>query len=382
MPFHDHAPLSVLDLAPISEGSNPAAALANTIDLAQHAEQWGYRRYWVAEHHFVAVAGSNPAVLIGQIAGATTTIRVGSAAVQVGQTTAVSVVESFGLLDAFHPGRIDLGLGRSGQRRAEAATSATKPSTPAPYRPSVPGPSRVVDGVVLPEPFDVSALLANSRLARSFEVLTQPGAQTPDFAEQVADIAALLEGTYRSPSGLELHAVPGEAADVELWIFGSSKGQSAQVAGARGLPFVANYHVSPGTTLEAVQAYRAAFRPSAVLAEPYVVVSADVVVAEDDDTARHLASTYGHWVYSIRSGHGAVEYPDPATTPPLDDEQRALVADRLETQFVGSPDTVVERLAALGKLTDADELVITSVTHDHGDRLRSHELLAKKWGLI
>ena len=387
VPFHDHAPLSVLDLAPISEGSNPAAALANTIDLAQHAEQWGYRRYWVAEHHFVAVAGSNPAVLIGQIAGATTTIRVGSAAVQVGQTTAVSVVESFGLLDAFHPGRIDLGLGRSGQRRAEAVTATPTPSTPTPSTPAatlprLPRPSRVVDGVVLPEPFDVSALLANSRLARSFEVLTQPGAQTPDFAEQVADIAALLEGTYRSPSGLQLHAVPGEGADVELWIFGSSKGQSAQVAGARGLPFVANYHVSPGTTLEAVQAYRAAFRPSAVLAEPYVVVSADVVVAEDDDTARHLASTYGHWVYSIRSGHGAVEYPDPATAPPLDDEQRALVADRLETQFVGSPDTVVERLAALGKLTDADELVITSVTHDHGDRLRSHELLAKKWGLI
>ncbi len=376
-----------LDLAPISGGSNPAAALPNTKDLAQHAEQWGYRRYWVAEHHFVAVAGSNPAVLIGQIAGATTTIRVGSAAVQVGQTTAVSVVEPFGLLDAFHPGRIDLGLGRSGQRRAEAVTatptaSAPTPSTPAVTLPSIPGPSRVVDDVVLPEPFDVSTLLANSRLARSFEVLTQPGAQTPDFAEQVADIAALLEGTYRSPSGLELHAVPGEGADVELWIFGSSKGQSAQVAGARGLPFVANYHVSPGTTLEAVQAYRAAFRPSAVLAEPYVVVSADVVVAEDDDTARHLASTYGHWVYSIRSGHGAVEYPDPATTPPLDDEQRALVADRLETQFVGSPDTVVERLAALGNLTDADELVITSVTHDHDDRLLSHELLAKKWGLI
>ncbi|RPA56398.1 LLM class flavin-dependent oxidoreductase [Gordonia oryzae] len=387
MPFHDHAPLSVLDLAPISEGSNPAAALANTIDLAQHAEQWGYRRYWVAEHHFVAVAGSNPAVLIGQIAGATTTIRVGSAAVQIGQTTAASVVESFGLLDAFHPGRIDLGLGRSGQRRAEAVraaptASAPAPSTPAATLPRLPGPSRVVDGVVIPDPFDVSALLANSRLARSFEVLAQPGAQTPDFAEQVADIAALLEGTYRSPSGLELHAVPGEGADVELWIFGSSKGQSAQVAGARGLPFVANYHVSPGTTLEAVQAYRAAFRPSAVLAEPYVVVSADVVVAEDDDTARHLASTYGHWVYSIRSGHGAVEYPDPATTPPLDDAQRALVADRLETQFVGSPDTVVERLAALGRLTDADELVITSVTHDHVDRLRSHELLAKEWGLI
>ncbi|MGC4935726.1 LLM class flavin-dependent oxidoreductase [Gordonia sp. DT30] len=384
MGFHDRAPLSVLDLAPISEGSNAAAALANAIDLARHAEQWGYRRYWVAEHHFVAVAGSNPAVLIGQIASATQSIRVGSAAVQVGQTTAVSVVEQFGLLDAFHPGRIDLGLGRSGQRRAEALGAAQKgPAKSAPPAPpATRPPSRTVDGVIIPERVDVTALLADSRLARSFEVLTQPGAQPPDFADQVADIAALLDGTYQSPSGLELHAVPGEGADVELWIFGSSKGQSAQVAGARGLPFVANYHVSPGTTLEAVQAYRAAFRPSDTLSEPYVVVSADVVVAEDDETAQRLASTYGHWVYSIRSGHGAIPYPDPRTATPLSPEQQALVADRIETQFVGSPDTVVDRLAALGKLTDADELVITSVTYDHHDRLRSHELLAKKWGLI
>lgn len=379
MGFHDHAPLSVLDLAPISEGSNAAVALANTIDLARHAEQWGYRRYWVAEHHFVAVASSSPALLIGQIAGATQRIRVGSAAVQVGQTTAISVVESFGLLDAFYPGRIDLGLGRTGQRRAEAVGSAPTTQTPPP---AVAAPSRVVAGVVIPQPLDISALLVNSRLARSFEVLTPPGAPIPDFADQVADIAALLDGSYHSQSGLELHAVPGDGADVELWIFGSSKGQSAQVAGARGLPFVANYHVSPGTTLEAVDAYRAAFRPSTTLSEPYVVVSADVVVASDDETAQYLASTYGRWVYSIRSGYGAVAYPDPASAAPLTAHERALVADRLETQFVGSPDTVVERLSALGKLTDADELVITSVTHDHADRLRSHELLAKKWGLI
>ncbi|MEP9394023.1 LLM class flavin-dependent oxidoreductase [Gordonia sp. VNK1] len=377
MTFRDHAPLSVLDLAPISEGSDPAAALHNTIDLAQHAEQWGYRRYWVAEHHFAAVASSVPALLIGQIASATRSIRVGSAAVQVGQTTAVSVAESFGMLDVFHPGRIDLGLGRSGQRRAEAA------ATPAgPVAISAPSASRLVDGVVIPEPVDVTALLAHSPLARSFEVLTQPGAQPPHFDEQVDDILSLLDGTYTSPSGQQLHAVPGEGADVQVWIFGSSKGQSAHVAGARGLPFAANYHVSPGTTREAVAAYRQAFRPSSVLAEPYVVVSADVVVADDDDTARHLANGYGRWVHSIRTGHGAIEYPDPATAQPLPADELALVADRLETQFVGSPDTVVQRLAALGRLTDADELVITSVTHDHADRLRSHELLAKAWGLI
>ncbi|MFT4126796.1 MAG: LLM class flavin-dependent oxidoreductase [Gordonia sp. (in: high G+C Gram-positive bacteria)] len=370
-------PLSVLDLAPISAGSDAATALANTVDLARHAERWGYRRYWVAEHHFVGVASSSPAVLIGQIAAATSTIRVGSAAVQVGQTTAAAVVESFGILAAFHPGRIDLGLGRSGQRRAEA-DAAAPPADPVPAAPSG---YRVVDGVVIPDAFDVGALLKNSPLAETFSLLLQPGAQPPDFADQVADIAAFLDGTFRTASGREVRATPGAGADVELWIFGSSKGQSAQVAGVRGLPFVANYHVSPGTTREAIEAYRTAFRPSAVLAEPYVVVSADVVVGPDEATARALAATYGHWVHSIRSGHGAVPYPDPATTPPLTDAQRALVTDRLRTQFVGDPDQVVGRLAALQRLTGADELVITSVTHNHADRLRSHELLAAAWGL-
>ena len=126
-------PLSILDLAPISEGCDAASALHNTVDLAQHAEQWGYKRYWIAEHHFVAVASSSPAVLIGQIAAATDRIRVGAAAVQLGQTTAVAVVESFGMLEAFHPGRIDLGVGRSGQRRREALKDGeSRPTKPKP----------------------------------------------------------------------------------------------------------------------------------------------------------------------------------------------------------------------------------------------------------
>ncbi|PXW31347.1 UNVERIFIED_CONTAM: luciferase family oxidoreductase group 1 [Williamsia faeni] len=369
-------PLSILDLSPISEGSDAATALKNSVDLAQHAELWGYSRYWLAEHHFVAVASSSPTVVVGQIAAATSTIRVGSAAVQVGQRTAVSVVEEWGILDAFHPGRLDLGLGRSGQRRSEAQKAGSAPSPTAPDR-----RREVIAGVIVPAPFDLSVLLKASRLAAMAEVLTQPGAQPPDFTDQVADIEALIAGTYRTPSGVELHASPGENAGLELWIFGTSKGQSAQVAGSRGLPFVANYHVTPATTLEAVQAYREAFVPSATLAEPHVVVSADVVVADDDATAKELASSFPQWVYSIRSGHGAIAYPDPATVAPLSDEQFALVADRVETQFVGGPETVVARLEALQKLTAADGLVITSVTHRHEDRLRSHELLAKAWGL-
>src|SRR6201988_2032492 len=142
-------PVSILDLAPVSEGSDTATALRNTIELAQRAEQWGYKRYWIAEHHLVAVASSAPAVLIGQIAAATDSIRVGAAAVQLGQTTAIAVVESFGMLDAFHPGRIDLGIGRSGQRRREALKEGEQKPKPKPRT-----DWRDVDGVIVPPPFD------------------------------------------------------------------------------------------------------------------------------------------------------------------------------------------------------------------------------------
>ncbi|MDO3636511.1 LLM class flavin-dependent oxidoreductase [Mycolicibacterium arseniciresistens] len=367
-------PLSVLDLSPIPEGGDAATALRNTVDLARHAEQWGFRRYWVAEHHFVAVASSSPAVLIGQIAAATDRIRVGSAAVQVGQTTAIAVAESFGTLDAFHPGRIDLGLGRSGQRRRDAA------GQPAPEKPEPRSDWLDVDGVVVPPPFDTRALLTKPRFTARMAALQQPGAESPDFAEQVDDILAMLAGSYRV-GDVEAHAVPGEGAGLTPWVFGSSRGQSAQVAGARGLPFVASYHITPATALEAVDAYRDAFTPSAWLAEPYVVVSADVLVADDSETAHRLAAGYGHWVYSIRAGDGAVPYPDSARCTQLTDEQRAVVADRIATQFVGDADEVADRLAALQRVTAADELVVTSVTHRHEDRLRSHELLAKRWGL-
>jgi alkanesulfonate monooxygenase SsuD/methylene tetrahydromethanopterin reductase-like flavin-dependent oxidoreductase (luciferase family) len=368
-------PLSILDLAPISEGGDAATALRNTVDLARHAEQWGFRRYWLAEHHFVAVASSQPAILIGQLAAATERIRVGAAAVQLGYTTAVATVEGFGILDALHPGRIDLGVGRSGQRRREAT---------APPRPDQPTkPPRVwheVDDVVIPTPFDLSALMNNPRLRARSSVLQQPEANAPDFGDQVADIIAMLEGTYQV-DGVETHVTPGERAALWPWVFGSSKGQSARVAAKFGLPFVASYHITPATALEAIEVYRDGFQPSEQLREPYVVISADVVVADDTATAKHLASTYGHWVYQIRAVDGAVPYPDPESSQPLTAEQAEVVKDRTVTQFVGDPDEVAHRLDALQRLSGADELVITSVTHRHADRLRSHELIAKRWGL-
>jgi len=368
-------PLSILDLAPISAGSDAATALRNTIDLARHAEQWGYRRYWIAEHHFVGVASSAPAVLIGQIAAATNMIRVGAAAVQLSHTTAAAVVESFGMLDAFYPGRIDLGVGR-GQRR----DTGFKPKQPS-ASPRTPRQWREVDGVVIPLPFDLRGLLDKERVQATMGILQQPEAISPDFAKQLGDIIAMLDGTYEV-EGFDVHAVPGERSGLTPWVFGSTKGQSARVAGACGLPFVASYHITPATALEAIDAYRETFVPSAALERPYVVVSADIVVADDSATARRLAAGYGQWVYSIRTGVGAMPYPGPDDCHPLTDEQLPVVKDRLETQFVGDPDEVAERLSALQRLTGADELIVTSVTHQHQDRLRSHELIARRWGLI
>jgi alkanesulfonate monooxygenase SsuD/methylene tetrahydromethanopterin reductase-like flavin-dependent oxidoreductase (luciferase family) len=237
-----NVPLSILDLSPISAGSAAATALRDTVDLAQHAERWGYRRFWVAEHHFVAVASSSPAVLIGQIAAATNTIRVGAAAVQFGHTTAVATAESFGMLDAYHPGRIDLGVGRSGQKRTEAQRAQEA-------NPRAPREWREVDGVVVPPPFDVSAQMRSERLRAQTSVLHQPEAVAPDFADQVGAIVALLDGRY-AVNGFDVPLVPGAHSGLVPWVFGSSTGQSPQVAAALGLPFVASYHITPGSALE------------------------------------------------------------------------------------------------------------------------------------
>lgn len=371
-------PLSVLDLSPVLSGGTVAEALHNTLDLAQHAERAGYRRYWLAEHHLnPGVAGSVPALMIGQVAAVTSRIRVGSGAVLTGHQTPLSMVEQFGLLDALFPGRIDLGLGRSGQRRAEAVKQLADSSAPAT---SPRTQTLVVDGLLIPPPFSFAHLAASPQFAVLSGLLQQPGAQSPDFGDQVEELFSLLAGTF-GPSDVEVHASPGEGADLEVWILGSSAGRSAQVAGARGLPFGANYHISPAGVLDAVEAYRAAFRPSEILSKPHVIVSCDVVVGEDDEMARELASPYGVWVHSIRSGAGAIPFPSPKEAAEHDwtDAERALVQDRVDTQFVGSPTTVLERLDTLQRVTGADELLITTITHEHADRVRSYQLLAEAW---
>jgi alkanesulfonate monooxygenase SsuD/methylene tetrahydromethanopterin reductase-like flavin-dependent oxidoreductase (luciferase family) len=369
-------PLGILDLVAVSSGSNATDALRNTIDLSRRAEELGYARYWFAEHHLnPGVAGTSPAVVLALVASATSRIRVGSGAVQLGHRTALSTVEEFGLLDAVHPGRIDLGLGRSGGAPRSAERT-----------PSLVGAAGVVDGrapngLRIPERPSLERALSSPRVAMQRKLLHQPGAQTQDYAEELDDILALLAGTYRTAEGAEAHVVPGEGAAVEIWVLGSSAGQSATAAGERGLRFAANYHVSPATVLEAVEGYRAAFKPSDVLDEPYISVSADVVVAKDDATARELAAGYGLWVRSIRRGLGAIQFPTPeeARRHVWDDDDRAIVQDRIETQFVGSAAHVADQLEQLRDATGANELLVTTITHDHVDRVRSFELLAEEW---
>jgi alkanesulfonate monooxygenase SsuD/methylene tetrahydromethanopterin reductase-like flavin-dependent oxidoreductase (luciferase family) len=324
-------------------------------------------------------------------AAATSTIRIGSGAVLMGHRTALSTVEEFGLIDALHPGRLDLGVGRSGpQRRGQRRDRAdgdrpgrNEPAEPAgePDDSGGPGGRRLPNGLLIPPPYSPDRALRSRRAALQWRLLTMPEAQPQDYTEQIADVLALLRGSYRAEDGTEAHVVPGEGADVQVWILGSSGGESARLAGGNGLRFAANYHISPATVLEAADGYRAAFRPSAELDRPYVSVSADVVVAADEATARELAAGYGQWVRSIRTAEGAIEFPTPeqARALPWTDEDQALVADRLATQFVGSPVQVADHLERLRDAAGADELIITTITHDHADRIRSYELLAEEW---
>jgi luciferase family oxidoreductase group 1 len=374
-------PLTVLDLVPISSGSTARQALRNSIDLAQQAESLGYARYWFAEHHLnPGVAGTSPAVVLALTAAATSTIRLGSGAVQMGHRTALSVVEEFGLLDTAHPGRFDLGLGRSVGRPPEPKAPALAGGGIDGARAAVVD-GRTANGLLIPPRFSAAGLLKSPRFRMQKNLLQLPHAEPQNYTEQVGDVLALLAGTYRSADGEEAHVVPGEGAALQIWILGSSGGESAEVAGGRGLRFAANYHVSPATVIEAVDGYRAAFRASDELDRPYVSVSADVVVADTEAQARELATGYGLWVRSIRTAEGAIQFPTPeqARRHQWTDADRALVADRVDTQFVGTPRQVADQLERLRDATAADELIITTITHDHADRVRSYQLLADEW---
>lgn len=379
-------PLSVLDLALVAEGSTGVQAIQRAVSLAVDLDALGYRRVWYAEHHLApGVASASPAVLAAAVAARTSRIRVGSGAVLLSTTSPLIAAEQFGTIAALHPGRVDLGLGRAFTVPPSATPGADGGPKAPPARPPAPAVPRLVDGLYVPPapPGGLNDPALRERVLAQQEVI---GAhrKPAGFREEVEQVLALRQGTYRDGNGNDYTSPPVEGAAFDLWLLASSGGESARVAGELGLPLAANFHVSPATVLDTIASYRAAFRPG-VLTEPYVVVSADVLVAQTLERARVLAEPFADWVLSIRRGErGAMAYPSPsAATAWTDrpDAERALVADRVDTRIVGDPATVVERLDTLARVTGADELLVTTATHDPAETRRSFELLAQAWGV-
>ena len=326
-------PLSVLDLAPVPEGGEVGDALRATIDLARHAERLGFRRFWVAEHHNMpGIASSAPPVLIGHIADATTSIRVGSGGVMLPNHASLVVAEQFGMLEALHPGRIDLGIGRA------------------------PGTDQVTAAA----------------LRRSVEALSED-----DFPDQLMDLLGFFTGRWpENHPFAQITAVPGRDHQPVMWLLGSS-GYSAQVAALLGLPFAFAHHFSPANTLPALALYRQHFRPSPTLPHPYAMVAAAVVCADTDERASFLAGSGALSFLHLRSGRpGRLPSPEEAASYPYNDLERAFIEDRRATQIIGAPDTVRRGLASLLEATVADELMLTTMVFDPADRLDSFERVA------
>lgn len=388
-------PLAVLDLVPISAGSTAGEALRNSIDLARRAEDFGYARYWLAEHHLnPGVAGSAPHTLLGILAGATDRIRVGTAATILGNYEPLQVAEALGTVAALWPDRVDLGLGRSGFPPPLAPGEAPEARTATPDAPppdagapvadagadSSAAPSNtIVDGLVVP-PVRAFAF-DRARFALQGRLLGRVAGDAAKFADTVDDLLAFFGGGYVG-EGIAVTVEPAEGSGVQVWVHGSTAGESARLAGRLGLRYGANYHVAPSGVLDSLAEYRAHFQPSEELDQPHTIVSVDVVVAATDAEAERLAAGYAEWVLSIREGQGAVPYPRPedaVSDTELGPIELAAVQDRLDTRFVGSPATVVGLLETLQRVTGADELLVTTITHDHAARVESYRLLAEAW---
>jgi luciferase family oxidoreductase group 1 len=321
-------PLSILDLAFIVEGGTPSRALANSLDLAQHAERWGYRRFWLAEHHnAIGIASAATSVVIAHVAAGTSTIRVGAGGIMLPNHAPLLIAEQFGTLEALHPGRIDLGLGRA------------------------PGTDRLT-------------VLALRR---------DPLSAADTFPQDVLELQRFLADPE---PGQPVRATPGAGAKVPLWILGSSL-YGAQLAAMLGLPYAFASHFAPEALLPALEVYRATFKPSAQLAEPYAMVGANVIVADSDDEARRLfTSPQQSFTNILRGARGLLPPPiddiESFWTPPEKERASAM----LSRSYVGAPDTVRDGLEALVAETGADEIIAAAAIHDHSARLRSYELLS------
>ncbi len=325
-------PLSVLDLAIISEGGTSASALAETTKLAQEAEALGYTRIWVAEHHNMpSVASTNPAVLIAHLAASTEKIRIGSGGVMLPNHASLTIAEQFAMLEALHPGRIDLGIGRA---------PGTDPATAAALR-------------------------------RAPTSLTND-----EFPSYLIDLMGLL-GDRRGEEGMwnRFSATPVAETSPSIVLLGSS-GYSAQLAGYLGLPFAYAHHFDTGGTLQALSLYHENFNPSPILTEPYAIVTANVLTAETDEQANWLAASGQLMTYAIRTGRFI-----PLLSPEEANEHPDLPIARTmrSNRIVGAPETVVEKLEGLLDATAANELMIFTAAHGVQRRVHSLELLAQAW---
>ena len=321
-------PLSVLDLVPVRVGDTPADAFRYTLDLARHADDWGFTRYWMAEHHnMTGIASAATSVVIGYVANGTKRIRVGAGGIMLPNHSPLVIAEQFGTLESLFPGRIDLGLGRA------------------------PGTDQVT-------------MRAMRRDPRSAE----------RFPEDVAELQAFFGPVT---SGQAVRAVPGAGLNVPLWILGSSL-YGAQVAAHFGLPYAFASHFAPDALMQALEVYRQYFRPSAQLQKPHAMVGVNVIAADTDDEARRLfTSLQQRFTNMLRNQRGQM-------SPPIDDieqywtpAEKHQVMQMLSCSFAGSRDTVKRALDAFIEKTGADELMVSGAIFDHAARLRSYELLGE-----
>ncbi|MBP6814270.1 MAG: LLM class flavin-dependent oxidoreductase [Burkholderiaceae bacterium] len=321
-------PLSVLDLVPVRVGDTPADAFRYTLDLARHADDWGFTRYWMAEHHnMTGIASAATSVVIGYVANGTKRIRVGAGGIMLPNHSPLVIAEQFGTLESLFPGRIDLGLGRA------------------------PGTDQVT-------------MRAMRRDPRSAE----------RFPEDVAELQAFFGPVT---PGQAVRAVPGAGLNVPLWILGSSL-YGAQVAAHFGLPYAFASHFAPDALMQALEVYRQYFRPSAQLQKPHAMVGVNVIVADTDDEARRLfTSLQQRFTNMLRNQRGQM-------SPPIDDieqywtpAEKHQVMQMLTCSFAGSRDTVKRALDAFIEKTGADELMVSGAIFDHAARLRSYELLGE-----
>ena len=325
--------LSVLDLSPVTEGGSPAQSMGNSLDLARRAEALGYRRYWVAEHHNMpGIASAATAVVIGHIAGGTSTIRVGAGGIMLPNHAPLVIAEQFGTLDALYPGRIDLGLGRA-------------PGT-------------------------------DQRTA--FALRRNLHGDPDDFPRDVVE----LQGYFREPHPDDhVRAIPGSGQNVPIWILGSSL-YGAQLAAMLGLPYAFASHFAPAALMPALDTYRASFRPSEQLSKPYAMAGFNVFAAETDEEGHRLRSSARQWTLALRRGK-------PRRLPPPDDEfearlgphERAMLDEQGACSAAGAPATVLGQMERFVERTGVDELMIASQIFDHEARVRSFEIAMETWSI-